>query len=519
MDRRTSAGGRSTAVNATRLFLRPDASSILAHVRNARSTTTHTSFELRQQVALRCAQLREAGVRAGDRVLILCSSRVEAVEALLAVMNIGATAMPVSPLLGAQQLLAIAGAMTPRCCLFEDAPEDSVGATLRNSGCVCLPLLGELSMAAPSQTRPSYEEFPDSQPALVIHSSGSSGRPKAVLMSHGDLVRFFEYHDLVWRQYADAPDSLVASSAMVTGLPLSHLAGISICLQGLLNGRPTYLMSYFLPEPYLRLIEEARCACMLLVPSLYRSLLKEPYLAKMDRSALRCCIVGGEACPEDLLREMERGFGVPAATAYSMTECLSGIGHSRRELFAGSIKRGSCGRQLFGESSLRDEEGRQQESVGELWVRNATVHRCYLDEQLNEQRLRDGWFRTGDIFYRDEAGDFFHRGRVDDMFVCNGKNIYPVELEQLLMSHPAVEAACAAAVSCPRRGPVPAALIVARSPLTGAAIQEYAMRHGPSHTVPQFVKLIDALPNLGPGKLDRRKAAQLLQDAFNSERV
>jgi acyl-CoA synthetase (AMP-forming)/AMP-acid ligase II len=277
-----------------------------------------------------------------------------------------------------------------------------------------------------------------------------------------------------------------------------------------MNGQRTFLLQSFLPDVYLKLVEEARCAHILLVPSLYRRLLKEPYLEKMDKSALRFCIIGGEPSPDELLAEIEAGFGVPVATAYSMTECLSGIAHMRRDLFTG-VKRGSCGKQFFGELSLRDAAGNEQAQSGELWIRNATVHACYQDSALNEERLQDGWFKSGDLFHRDAQGNYFHRGRVDDMFICNGKNIYPVEIENLLLAHPGVESACAAPVTLPGKGPVPAVLIVANATVSEAELRQLCLLRGPSHAVPQYIQFVDALPLLGPGKTDRLNAQALLQ--------
>ncbi len=510
------------------MFLGKPSGAVLTHLWSAGLEVTRTWQELHDNVAAVTAALLDLGVRPGGRVLILCNSRVEVIECILAAFSMGATAMPVAPTLGRAALQTIASRMQPTCCLFDEALDADVLQALHAASCVMInlkgasqpgaghaysELLGERgrSLALPS--------FTDDHPALILHSSGSSGTPKAVTFTHGELVRLFEYHNLVWCQYADASDSLVATSAMVTGLPLYHFAGVTLCLQGLLNGRHTYVMGYFLPHAYLKMIEKARCASMLLVPSLYRTLLKEPYLQQMDRSALRCCILGGEPCSVALIQQIEAAFGVPAVLAYSMTECLSGIGHSRREIFAGTIKRGSCGRQLFGELRLRDVDGSVREDFGELWVRNATVHRCYLDPQMNEARLVEGWFRTGDLFARDAEGDFFHRGRVDDMFICNGKNIYPLEMELLLLQHPDVEAVCAAPVSAPQKGPVPAVLVVASKPLSSGQVQDHFRRNGPIHTVPQLVVFVDAMPLLGPGKTDRRQAACLLQAAYDAART
>ena len=515
-------------MNVTKLFLREGDKEALSHVRSEHSVVTRTASDLLHNVCALSARLRSIGVRAGDNVLILCGSRVEAVESILASIHLGATAMPVSPLLGAVHLETIITRMRPSCCVFEDAPEPAVIAALGRCAASMI-LLKPRNSATPAHWHCyrdlladpravlEFPDFPDEQRALIIHSSGSSGSPKGVAMSHGEVQRFFEYHNFVYSQYSDGPDTFVGSSPVLTGLPMNHLAGLGTCLQGLMSGRPAHLLSFFLPDVYLRLIERVRCSFIMLVPSLYRSLLNEPYLKKTDLSALRFCITGGEPCPVELMERIEAAFGVPLVSAYSMTECLSGIGHSRRELFGRHhIPHGSCGRQLFGELKLMDAQGNESSSFGELWVRNATVHECYLDAELNETRLSGGWFRTRDLFFRDDAGEFFHRGRADDMFICNGKNIYPIEVESVLMRHPAVEIACAAPVSHAVKGTVPAAFIVARQPLSETEIVEFSMKHGPSHTVPQIVLVRDSVAQLAAGKIDRREAARQLQEACDA---
>lgn len=514
-------------MNVTSLFLGGDTHEALTHIRNAASGTTRSAQELATNVSRLRSGLARAGVRELDPVLVLCGSRVEVVEVLLAVFGMGAIAMPANPLLGTANLLEIIGRMKPTCCFFEDSPEATIRQALTDLGCLMVSLkatrgslptggLAYDDLVACDTGVSQMPQLEDSTPALIIHGSGSSGKQKAVTMSHGDLLRFFEYHNYVYSQYSDGPGTLRGTSAMVTALPLSHLAGIATCLQGLMNRRRTYILSFFLPDTYLELVERARCSFIMLMPSLYRRLLASPYMQRMDRSALRFCITGGEPASDELLSDIESRFGVPVVTAYSMTECLSGIGHLRQDLFAGRITRGSAGKQLFGELTLRDGSGVVHPSEGELWVRNPTVHRCYLDAELNAKHLCDGWFRTGDLFHKDPDGHYFHRGRVDDMFICRGKNIYPIEMELLLARHPAVEAVCAAPVITRTKLQVPAALVVCRSDVSESDIQAFSSQNGPSHSIPQIVRFAETLPQLGPGKVDRRRVTQILQQACES---
>ncbi len=516
-------------MNVTKLLVGRESGGEIVHLRHASSRVSRTPAQLSANVAALCAGFREIGLRSGDAVLILCGTRVECVETLLATFNIGATAVPTSLLLGATHLRSIIERTRPRCCVVDDPPEAAVQQALDECGTSLVAIRGPSASLPRGWIRYSdligrdtgpltFGRYTDDHRALIIHGSGSSGMLKSVTMSHGELLRFFECHDRVYSQYSDGPDTLASTSPMIVGLPLSHLAGVATCLQGLMNGRRTVLMSFFLPEVYLKIVEEFRAAFIMLVPSLYRSLLNEPYLERMDKSALRFCITGGEACPEGLIRSIEAAFGAPLVSVYSMTECLSGIAHYRHDLFSRRVKPGSCGKAFFGETSLRDAHGREHPSEGELWVRNATVHECYLDPQMNADRMTDGWFKTGDLFYKDVDGEFFHRGRADDMFVCNGKNIYPLEMELMLMRHPAVELVCAAPVNSALKGTVPAVLMTMRHPVSAEEIQDFSMRNGPSHTIPQLVIFTSTIPLVGPGKLDRPRVRSLLQQACDESR-
>ncbi len=489
-----------------------------------RAERTHR--QLLENVSSLCIELRRRGVQPGDRVLILSGLLIQTLESMLAAFNLGAVAVPVNPLLGASNIEAIIRSLAPACCIFEEGLQPELAATLEP--CCRLYISLKLRDAPGSSGWLPYEslldepsmplarpEHVDDTPALIVYSSGSEGRPKGISMTHGSLATFLHHYDMLCSQFEPGASPARPPSPLVTVLPLSHLGGLGICLQGLMSGRTTYLMSPFLPEPYLRLLAAARCSLMMLVPSLYRSLLKEPSLPELDLSALRFCMTLGEACSAEFAAQIETAFAATAVSAYGLTECLTGIGHSRQELYAGGVKRGSCGTHCFGEVRLVDEHGQENAGVGELWVRNPTVRECYLDPELNGSRFAQGWFRTKDLFQRDADGHYFHRGRCDDMFVCNGKNIYPAEIEVLLMSHPAIELACAAPVMSKDNRTLPAVLILPRQPITEAEVLEYSAKAGPAHAIPQMIRFATSCPQVGPGKIDRVEAHRLLQDAYD----
>ncbi len=500
----------------------------IAHVVSTTSRRSRSQRELLRNTQRLSVSLQAHGVRDGDRVLILTTSPVETLESILAAFHMGATAVPVSPLTGQRNLESIVSEMRPACCIFEEPLPPAIDAALPG-GCqrvslnrVSEPARGRwLSYATLVETENAtsgpFPSRPD-HPALVVYSSGSEGQPKAIAFSHAQLLTFLEHYAELYAQFFAPAADEARHTPVALAVPLTHMGGLIIGLRALMAGDPLYSMTYFVPDTFLSLIGETRCPLIMLVPSMYRALLKSAQLQTTDRSAVKFCMTFGEACPVELVRQIEEAFRAPVVSAYGLTECLTGLGHVRESLLRQGAKQGSCGQHFFGEVKLVDEHLREHPSLGELWVRNSTVHECYLDAQLNRSRFKDGWFRTRDLFFRDAGGNFFHRGRCDDMFICNGKNLYPAEIESVLMGHPSVEFVFAAPVLSASRQSLPAVLVVPKRPVSESELREFAIAHGPAHAVPQVVRIVQTLPQTGPGKINRLEAKRLLQEAYQDAR-
>jgi acyl-CoA synthetase (AMP-forming)/AMP-acid ligase II len=219
-----------------------------------------------------------------------------------------------------------------------------------------------------------------------------------------------------------------------------------------------------------------------------------------------------------LLDEVEAAFGVAASESYGLTE--GGPVMIGPPLDGRPVPHGSCGVAWpEGEVKLIDADGGESPSYGELWVRNPGVTPGYWKlPEVNSERLKDGWLSTGDVFSRDSQGFFYFRGRTDDMFNSGGENIYPLEIENLLLRNAAV--AEASVVSVPHRikGEVPVAMVVKAKgrDITEEDLKQFCLSNGPAYAHPRRIVFVDELPLNGPGKIDRKVVQQLMRERFGA---
>ncbi|MEO1019719.1 MAG: fatty acid--CoA ligase family protein, partial [Pseudomonadota bacterium] len=219
-----------------------------------------------------------------------------------------------------------------------------------------------------------------------------------------------------------------------------------------------------------------------------------------------------------LAEQIEEAFGVAVGESYGLTEggpvMIGPPLDGRKPPF------GSCGVAWpEGEVKLVAVDGADDVDFGELWVRNPGVTPGYHNRpDVNAERLVDGWLKTGDLFFRDNDGFFFFKGRVDDMFNSGGENIYPKEVENLLLSHEAVADACVVPIPHVVKGMVPVALVMLVQ--NGAAdevrLKAHCLDQGPAYAHPRRIEIVDQIPLNGAGKNDRSAVQRELTERFNA---
>jgi len=446
-------------------------------------------------------RLAGAGVGPGDRVALLAGNAPLAVTGLLAVTRLGAIAVPLNPRQPAATLAHVLRDAGASALVVAEGHEPVAEALLGRSrpavvaGAVGTPLdalaLGELPPP------PGPEDL-----ALLVYTSGSTGQPKGVPLRHGGLVHNAE----AVRHALMVDDDDVA----LVVAPLYHVNALCCALLPfLLQGAAVVLQPRFDARDAIAAIGRHRCAFLTGVPTMYQLLLRErELLAATDLSSLRYCLCGSATVTPRLADAIETELGATMIESYGLTEAGPVVASSPRW---GLRRRGSTGLPLPGTDVRVVEPGTGADvpagADGELWVRAPGVTPGYWNlPEVTAERLRPGgWLRTGDLVRRDADGYLSILGRLDDMFVCGGENVYPKEVEDVLLRCPGVLEAAVVPIAHELKGEVPAAFVVVDDPdLDERAVRDAFLARGASYAHPRRVAFVDALPLSGPGKVDRR---------------
>jgi acyl-CoA synthetase (AMP-forming)/AMP-acid ligase II len=347
-------------------------------------------------------------------------------------------------------------------------------------------------------------------PAFQPYTSGSTGRPKGVILTHTGQLWWIRTCHRYW--------PMLETDRVLTAVPLYHKNAMAGAIKTVLYaGASTVVLPNFEPRRFLQTLSRYRCTYTGGVPAVFTQLLQQPDLIEsLDFSALKGMKIGSAPTARELQEAVETAFKVPVRESYGLTE--GGPVMIGSPVDGGDVPKGSCGVVWpEGEVKLVDANGLENQGYGELWVKNPGVTPGYHNlPKVNKERLVDGWLRTGDLFSRDADGFFFFKGRTDDMFNCGGENIYPLEVEGLLLTHPDIADVAVVPFAHQIKGEVPVAVVVQRQ---GAAIGEhdlrdFALQRGPAYAHPRRVLFVDALPLNGAAKTDRIAVKALVRAAL-----
>ena len=420
------------------------------------------------------------GLSHGDRVSTLTGNSGEHVALLFACAKAGAILHPISWRLAPAEVAYQLDDAEPAFFLIEDDYRELGEAAL------------EIAVVRPARTisdgnAGTARRASDDDPLLLIYTSGTTGKPKGALLTHGNCF---------WTNLSfDLATGIRPDDVVLQVLPQFHCGGWNV--QSILawwKGAKVVLERGFDPARALGLIEREQITTMMGVPANYLFMAQEPRFAEADLSSLRLAVVGGASMPVPLL-DVWAARGVDIVQGYGLTEAAPNVLCLPPE--DARSKAGFAGKPYpYVACELSDEN--------ELLVRGPNVFPGYWrDDVATTNAFRDGWLLTGDIAERDDQGYYRILGRLKEMIVSGGENVYPAEIEAVLHEHPAVTDAAVVGIPDERWGEACAAFVVAESPVSEDELREHCRERLARFKVPKVFRFVEGLPRNSMGKIQK----------------
>jgi fatty-acyl-CoA synthase len=453
--------------------------------------TLVTYGELADRSRRMVSALAARGVQRGDRVATLTTNSSDHVALLFACADLGVALQPLNWRLLPAEIRYQLDDAEPALLVVEPSQADlaaGAGGGVPRAGFADLDGDGSVPRV----------DVRDDDPLLLAYTSGTTGKPKGAVLTHANCF---------WTNLSfDRTGGIGDEDVVLQVLPQFHSGGWNV--QPLLawwKGATVVLEPTFDPARALRLIEEKRVTTMMGVPATYLFMSEQPEFATCDLSSLRLAVVGGAPMPERLL-ETWHARGVGVVQGYGLTEaapnvlCLPSEDAVRKLGYAGKPY-------PHVDVALRDPESGdllQGPATGELVVRGPNVFAGYWrNPEATAEAFADGWLLTGDLAERDAEGYFRIAGRLKDLVISGGENVYPAEIEDVLHAHPAISEAAVVGIPDERWGEVCVAFVVLRpgDEADEEALLDWCGERLARFKVPKSVRFLEALPRSGMDKV------------------
>lgn len=469
-----------------------------------------TFSDLAVQVAKLASGLAQIGVKKSDKVAVLLPNCPEYVYSYLACFCLGAVVVPLDFMLKDDEILSCLKHSGAKVLLAQNKPDISlpritqespdlkyiimIGEKPEPEGVDCL--FWEEIMASARPVMPSVT-VDDSDPALIMYTSGTTGRPKGILLNY----RHLDGSPSAMEHFVD----LSARDVKICPIPLSHIGGFIYIQNGLLFAITVILMDRFNPLEFLRLIEQYKVTCFHTVPAMYTAILSLKQIEKFDLSSLRWVVVFGAPSSPDIMERFHRFCpNAQLLNGWGMTETcppntVTPLGCTN----IASVGKPSphCEIRIVDEA----EHVLPAEQVGEITIRGWTImQEYYKDPEATAELLQGGWLYTGDLGRFDRDGFLYIVGRKKEMIKVGGQIVYAPEVEAAFYKHEAVAEVAVIGIPDPLRGEAVKAFVTLKDTmLTEEALRHFAREHLAHFKVPQVITICASLPKNRTGKIDK----------------
>ena len=452
--------------------------------------------EGRQRIAALARGLLKRGLSRGEAVAIVAANSTDYLVLYMATMAAGLVSVCVNHKLPRETVAHIMKDSAIKLAIADAERAALVSALVPT---VAMEQLDSLLDGDASRGRFEPVDMAPEEVAMVLYTSGSTGLPKGVPLTHGGYI---------WATGATPEQRAgIEGQKVIIAAPLFHMNGLFSAKMVMINGGTIVLMTSFTARGYIRAIDRQRVSMITSVPTMLALVMRETEeLARADLGCVTTAVTGSAPSTAEFFEQMHRLFpNAETANSWGTTESgplgfgphpdgipkpMGALGYPRANIevkFVGGAETGA--------------------TQGVLHIRTPALMTGYLNRETDtKKRLIDGWYDTGDVMRRDENGFVFFVGRADDMFQCGGENVYPGEVEKLLGQHPEVAQACVVPVPDEIKYQLPVAFVVARPGTTPTeeALRRFALDNGPPYAHPRAVWFVDELPLAGTNKIDRK---------------
>lgn len=456
--------------------------------------------ELADEVELAAGRLCALGTKPGDRVALLMDASLRMVEIIHAAQRCGITLVPLNTRLATAEIEALIVDAEPRLVLYDAVHSPTIdGIRERFPGVLFVEAERDFGRIAPKMAQPIHPDAGSVQ--TILYSSGTTGWPKGVMLTHANH----------WASAIASRANLGVRSddRWLLAMPLYHVGGLSIVMRSVIDGIPIVLHRHFDPARVNAAIRNQGITLMSVVSTMLFRMIDENCDERYP-STLRCVLLGGgPVAPSLVARSL--AAGIPVTPTYGLTEAASQV--ATAAVGDAATRPGSCGRPLPGTEVRLDQIDR--DGRGEILVRGSTVMAGYFRRpKESEAALRGGWLHTGDIGHFDADGFLYIDDRRTDLIVTGGENVYPAEVENVMLAHPAVAEAAVYAVPDREWGQRVAASVVLRGGHTTdeAGLREWCAERLARFKIPATIDFAAALPRTPSGKIRRH----MLRDAIGA---
>ncbi|WP_430509254.1 long-chain-fatty-acid--CoA ligase [Gottfriedia solisilvae] len=447
----------------------------------------------------RFAKELNRNINKDDKVAILLGNSPEFIQAYLAVLKLGAIAIPLNPAFTEHELIYILNDANVKLVITKEDQHDKL-LSVKSSCPICEHVIAIEQVDQQIISNDSYISpiLSENDPAVILYTSGTTGNPKGAVITHRNIIENVnDFSSMI---------DLDESDKMIAVLPMFHSFCLTICVNMiLLNGATTIIVPKFNPIELVDIIKKEKATLIAAVPTIYNYINQLSNVSSVDFTSLRACISGGSSIPIELLQSLQDKFKLNMLEGYGLSETSPVLTFNP---YGGLCKPGSVGVDLPSvKTKIFNEKGEEVlvGEIGEVVAKGPNVMMGYYNKiEETEKAFTNGWFKTGDLGKKDEDGYLFLLDRKKDVIITNGYNVYPREIEEQLYKHPNIIEAAVVGKPDLVVGEIVCAYLVVNQEIKEVEIKNFCQKYLIHYKVPKQIYFINELPKNSTGKILKR---------------